>query len=697
MKSTWIPALLALALTGCGANNIFCEASARDNKRPIVRALLGEGENRLMLTDYLPVWDGADSVTSSRLKVKALARDWSEFGVEAPKGASASTFEVWSGGHSLSVAALSGKRAAGCWAMSGAAEQDLVEILTSVTPRDIVALWQNCRLPQDYIRRTERGVELRIPRDARDEERSVLRVFMAGDEGLFNDLLIPLERGRVVTDPASLNRHDHEAQVLYSLMIDRFSNGNPANDAPLNRKDVLPQVDYQGGDVKGITQKIEEGFFDDLGISTIWISPITQNPRDAWGYNQTPETRFSGYHGYWPIYTTVTDDRFATPDELREMLSVAHSHGINVILDYVANHLHINSPVLKAHPDWVTPLMLPDGRKNLGLWDEQRLTTWFDEHIPSLDLAREEVCRPMTDSALYWVREYEFDGFRHDACKHIPLNYWRMLTRKMRQQVGDRDLWQIGETYGSPELISSYVCSGMIDAQFDFNVYHTALDVLTRGRSIRDLARVVEESSEVYGAHHTMGNITGNHDKARLISLAGGQLSPDEDHKAAGWLRKIGVGDPVGYKKLALINALNMTIPGVPCIYQGDEYGEPGGNDPDNRRMMRFEGYSELETTQRMLTQQLIGLRRGVMPLIYGDMVTLSLSDDVWVFLRAYMGEYAVVALNVSDREQTVECDLPALVDPGQQLTAHFGQEFKLENGHLTLHLAPTEFEVLTK
>ncbi|MFB0974120.1 MAG: hypothetical protein QMB59_06090, partial [Bacteroidales bacterium] len=75
--------------------------------------------------------------------------------------------------------------------------------------------------------------------------------------------------------------------------------------------------------------------------------------------------------------------RFGTADELKGFLADAHADNKNVILDYVSNHLHINSPTLKAHPDWVTPDVTPDGRPNFQLWDEFRLTTWFDKHIPS--------------------------------------------------------------------------------------------------------------------------------------------------------------------------------------------------------------------------------------------------------------------------------------------------------------------------
>lgn len=697
MKRWTVSLLLVTTLLGCRSMR-FTEVAPEGDRAPILPIRLTEGTVETYLTDYLPVWEGADSLTVSlgAVALQPKAEDWTVFDLTAGSTQLA-VVDAWQQGRKLSLVALGAQRDSEAMLFSQEAAGATVSFTCSKEPKEVVALWQNCQLPAEDVVVEGDRITVTIPKDAESLDRSFLRLYARSEQGLFNDVLLPLDKGEVVTSADQLTRRDQQAQVLYSLMIDRFYDADPTNNKPLNSPEVLPQADYQGGDLKGITQKIRDGFFADLGISTIWISPITQNPHDAWGLNLNPRTKFSGYHGYWPIYTTEVDYRFGTSEELKELLSTAHENNMNVILDYVANHLHINSPVLQEHPDWIIPLLLPDGRKNLGLWDEHRLTTWFDEHIPSLDLERDEVAQPMTDSATFWMTEYDFDGFRHDACKHIPLGYWRTLTKKLRERVTDRELWQIGETYGDPALIGSYVRSGMINAQFDFNVYHTALDVLTRDHSVEKLAAVVAESERAYGSHHTMGNITGNHDKGRLISLAGGTLDPDEDHKAAGWLRTIEVGDPVGYKKLALVNALNMTIPGVPCIYQGDEYGEPGGNDPDNRRMMRFEGYNEAEQAQFALTRELVHLRRTNMPLLYGDMQTLAVTPSLWLFVRVYMGEWTLVALNTGYKEVTIKTDLPAALDASQPWVAHFGNDFQLEEGRVTLTVAPTSFEIITK
>ena len=329
---------------------------------------------------------------------------------------------------------------------------------------------------------------------------------------------------------------------------------------------------------------------------------------------------------------------------------------MNVVLDYVANHMHINSPTLQAHPDWHTDSILPDGRRNFELWDEARLTTWFDKHIPTLDLERPEVCEAMTDSALYWLEAFELDGYRHDACKHIPLDYWRMLGQKIASRWPGRPIWMIGETYGSPELIGSYVKSGMLNAQFDFNVYFTSREAICGLKPMSDVMDNELISLATYGSHHTMGNISGNHDQIRFASIAGGAIDISSQGKEEGWTQEVGIGDAEkAYKRALLLEVLNLTLPGVPCIYQGDEYAEVGGNDPDNRHMMRFDGLNEQEAAMREEVAELIKLRKSSMPLLYGEFIPLESSKDEIKYARVYLGEKVVVTINSKELTYLIE------------------------------------------
>ena len=669
MKKILLSILVASSLMACC--NCACGDRNANTQNPIMPIVYNGGEQVIYLTDYLPQVSNFDNlvfttepsyqVLSAENGLLTLVGDLTLSVLSATDKESGIQYDI--------PVTPQSNYEVGLVTKSFTDSTITIGVLNDYEHLQFRVLWQDTRATE-YINYEQYGTEATLtiePAWRESKGRSFIRVYAMGDGKRLNDLLIPLENGKVVCDVAQLTRHDDQAQVLYSLMIDRFHNGNKANDWKMNSPEVLDIVDYQGGDIAGITQKIKDGFFTELGINTIWISPITQNPWDAWGMNKFPNgnkydstktyTKFSGYHGYWPIFTTEVEKRFTTEQELHEMLDVAHKNGINVILDYVANHMHINSPTLQAHPDWHTDSILPDGRRNFELWDEARLTTWFDVHIPTLDLERPEVCSPMTDSALVWLDKFAFDGFRHDACKHIPLNYWRELGAKMKQRYPDRHIWMIGETYGDPSLIGSYVKSGMLNSQFDFNIYHTAIDVLGKpNQSLQKMHETVMQSLAAYGSHHTMGNISGNHDKCRFISLAGGAVSWNENDKAAGWEREIGVtadGNPEkeeqAYKAAMLLEVINLTIPGVPCIYQGDEYGEAGANDPDNRHMLKFNGLSERQQQFRNEVQQLVQLRRNSLPLIYGEYIPMTVTDTLWVFDRTYMGETVRVSIDLAN------------------------------------------------
>jgi len=562
----------------------------------------------------------------------------------------------------------------------------------------IFVFWENWLLDQKFWKSDSTGITIDVPRKAKEFDRSFIRVYAYNKTGISNEILVPLQDGKVLTDAKKLARTDREAMVMYFVMVDRFKNGKPENDAPVKDTMIDPKLNYMGGDLAGIIREIEDGYFKNLGINTLWISPITQNPTTGFEEYPAPHRKYSGYHGYWPISLNKIDTRFGIPDEMHKLVNEAHSNNINVILDFVSHHAHQDYPVLKAHPDWITNIDLPGKRKNLRLWDEQRLTTWFDLFLPTFDLTKPEVANMVSDSATFWVREYNVDGFRHDAAKHVPENYWRMLTQKLTQQVvipEKRSVFQIGETFGSRELIGSYVNPGMLDAQFEFNLYWDAKTAFAMDNSsFRDLNYSLQQSFSYYGEHNLMGNITGNQDMSRFISYASGALGFNEDDREAGWKRDIQVKDTVGYRKLASLEAFNMTIPGIPVIYYGDEYGMAGAADPDNRRMMKFDSLNKHEQYLKETTSKLAHLRNSNLALIYGDFNTLKVNDRVFVYMRSYFGKSVIVVFNKDKSAKKIEFELPERFKE-TTFIAQFGNKFTAEKGKVTVDLGGNSFEIL--
>jgi cyclomaltodextrinase len=561
---------------------------------------------------------------------------------------------------------------------------------TSQKLDEVYAFWQNTRLTA-IVDSNKFSIE--IPKAAGKLNRSFIKIYAYNANGISNDILVPLQKGEVVSDVAELNRGDKQTMIMYFLMVDRFCNGDSSNDKPVPDKDILPIANYMGGDLEGVVKKIDEGYFSGLGINTICLSPVSQNPEGAFGLWKTPYTKFSGYHGYWPISNIRIDYRFGNTAIFHSLVDMAHAGNMNVLLDYVAHHVHQEHPVYKLHPDWVTNLYLPDGTLNTEKWDDCRLRTWFDTFLPTLDLRRKEVVDALVDSAVFWLKEYNIDGFRHDATKHIDEIYWRTLTQKIKKISGDKPFYQIGETYGSPLLINSYISTGMLDAQFDFNVYDNATACFaTDNESFARLKTVLSESWKLYGYNNLMGNISGNQDRGRFISYAGGSLLFNENATLAGWTRNITVGDSASFDKLAMLHAFNMTIPGIPVVYYGDEIGMPGGNDPDNRRMMKFDNLVSREKELKNTVKKLIDVRKNSMALLYGQTRILQADSTFMVYTRTYFDDKVLVVFNKSKNGQYLEIDLP---NASEKVRSEFGSQTNIEGKKLEVELNPESFEII--
>ena len=562
--------------------------------------------------------------------------------------------------------------------------------------KQIFVYWQNYRLPDKFVKLDKTDITFEIPSEAVSHDRSYIRVWASNEFGVSNDLLIPLEKGKVLTKSSEITRRDKQAQIIYFMLVDRFKDGDKTNDHPMNRPDVNHKVDYWGGDLAGLKQEIDNDYFEKLGVNTLWISPLNQNPTQPYGYYEPMKTKFSGYHGYWPVSSSKVDFRFGTNDVFKDLVVDAHQKNMNILLDYVAHHVHIEHPFFKKYPQYTTSLYLPDGTMNTERWNDHRLTTWFDTFLPTIDFSKPVVTDMMTDSAMFWIKQFNIDGFRHDACKHIPEQFWRELTYKIKKNNSGKNLYQIGETYGSPELISSYLTTGMLDGQFDFNVYDMANTTFAGvgGSNLQQVNTILNSSLYIYGNHNLMGNISGNQDKPRFMAYASGDLKFGEDSKVAGWQRNIGITDSTAYDKLLLMHTFNLTIPGIPVLYYGDEIGLTGANDPDCRRMMKFNDLNNRETNLWKKVSILTHLRKNNPVLIYGEFINIQSNNDNWVYARKYFDKNAIVFINNSSSPKLFNIKIPSELNT-KGIKSTFNTKFTVSGRNISIQIPSYSSEIL--
>jgi len=191
-----------------------------------------------------------------------------------------------------------------------------------------------------------------------------------------------------------------------------------------------------------------------------------------------------------------------------------------------------------------------------------------------------------------------------------------------------------------------------------------------------------------------MGYISGNHDKPRFMAYASGDLKFGEDSKAAAWQRNIGITDSTAYDKLFLMHTFNMTIPGIPVIYYGDEIGLTGANDPDSRRMMKFDGLNNRESLLQKKVSILTHLRRNNPVLIYGDFITIQTHKDSWVYARKYFDRNALVFINNSANTKAFDVLLPLELN-ANDLKSTFNTRFNVSNRTVKIQLPAYSAEIL--
>jgi len=457
--------------------------------------------------------------------------------------------------------------------------------------------------------------------------------------------------------PEVFGDFDWRDAVIYFVFVDRFNNGDPSNDGPIG---VPTAADWQGGDWAGVTAKINEGYFNELGVNTLWIS-VPMDNTDASGLG-TDGVSYSGYHAYWPSDLSAPEEHFGTLAELQQLVDTAHEHDLKVLFDYAMNHVHSSSPVYAEHEDWFWPNDNGQGGncvcgEGCG-WDgSDGLRCWFTGYLPDFNFGEQGALDFSTSNAVQWIVDTGVDGFRLDAVKHIEDAWLLELRARVTDEIepeSGRHFYMVGETFtGDTATIAYYVNEDMLDGQFDFPLrMEMARTLLMRQGSMSELAAFLDDNDDRYGAG-IMSTFIGNHDIPRVIHLAEDSplwSDPWTNGKDRAWDNQ--PGQPSGdsaYERLANAFTILLTTKGAPLLYYGDEFGLAGAGDPDNRRFMQWDAYSGGQTALRDHIAALTAFRAEHPATRRGTRETLSSSADTLTYRVQAPGDAVVVAVNRAD------------------------------------------------
>ncbi|MDX9721081.1 MAG: alpha-amylase family glycosyl hydrolase [Myxococcota bacterium] len=510
---------------------------------------------------------------------------------------------------------------------------------------------------------------------------------------------------------------DWRDAVMYFVLTDRFADGNPSNNAP--SPDVDFKANWQGGDFAGLRAKLEAGYFDDLGVNAIWISSISQNTGGS-GFG-TDGRRYSAYHSYWPISTgwswdqeltgvQPVDPHFGDLEEFKSLVQLAHSKGIRVLVDFVANHVHTDSPLWVAqqgaNPPWFH--VPAEVCEDIG-WSKP-IECWFANYLPDFEYRNAEVIDRVVAHALWLVQATGIDGFRLDAVKHMVDDFSFAVRAGIDRSLvfsGER-FYMVGETFTGEDgvdLLKRYVNPMMLDGQFDFPLYWKLTKTLLREEEdLRALEGMTKWNDTVYGEWAIMSTFLGNHDVCRAVGQANGDFGDMwcNGGKEQGWNNPPRAPEsPEPFAKLRLAWTFLFSTGGIPLIYYGDEFGMEGAGDPDNRKMMRFSGLTTPQAETLSHVQRLAAVRRAHPALSRGKRYTEFLDSNAWAYSMRDedLGDSALVVLNRAATSRTFELDVSELDwDDGDTVRDAISEEsITVSASKLSLKLEGRSSAVLTK
>ncbi len=515
----------------------------------------------------------------------------------------------------------------------------------------------------------------------------------------------------------SLNRQGRfqgfsPADVIYLIMIDRFSDGDANNNEPTQSSglyDRSNQFYYHGGDLQGIINHLP--YLKDLGVTALWLTPWYDNYNARNEIELKDDRPSTGFHGYNPQDFYAVEEHFGNLAKLRELVEKAHRLGLKIIQDEVVNHTGPYHPWVDDPPTptwfngtkeshlnnvfqtWV--LHDPHPVENLK---RETMEGWFLNFLPDLNQDDREVSRYFIQNTLWWIGVTGLDGIRMDTWQYVPDTFWHEWTRALKHEYPNFTV--VGEVKDGDVVHTSYFQGARVreatdsglDSLLDFPLFYAIRHAFAEGKSLDEVPKTLAKDY-LYLNPNVLVTLLGGHDDGRFMSEQGATI--------AG---------------LKLANLFVLTTRGIPQLYYGDEIAMAGPNEPTTRADFpggfpddKRDAFTKVGRTiaAHVPEQDLFEYVRTVahlhtelQPLRSGQLINLYVSEQQYGYARRIDNAVAVVVINNDIKPSTLEFPVVlAGLANGDRLIDRLAisGEVRVVDGHMRVSLPARSGALYTK
>lgn len=452
---------------------------------------------------------------------------------------------------------------------------------------------------------------------------------------------------------------DWDEAVIYFAVTDRFFDGDASNNDAYGVGDYNTGEkggsSYHGGDFAGLNQKLD--YLKDLGVNTIWITPIVENITEDQHDNKT-DTATYGYHGYWASDFTKLNKHLGTEQQFKALLDAAHSKGMKIMVDVVLNHAgygtekYFNSILTDADGNSIS--MIRDSNNTISGDDKYDSLSDLPDFVTENKAVTDQLVTWQTE----WMSKYSIDYYRVDTVKHVETTTWEAFKNSLTKV--NPDFKMIGEYSGAGYANNAgELGTGSMDALLDFDFNDFAQKFVTG-----DISGVESSLQKRNGAINntaTMGSFLSSH---------------DEDSLQYKLVNESKLSEEEAYNQMKVAATLQITAKGQPVLYYGEEIGQGGANNWPYQTNRRDFDWTELEK-QKADSNSIYNHYKTMLAIrnAYTDVfargnrstVAVSDADGYEVISRSYGNSTLYVGMNVKEAEKEVV--IPVAESAGTVLT----------------------------